>query len=139
MAMNGSTRRVAITGIGLVTPLGNDVGSTWPALVAGRSGIAGIANFDASGFPVRIAAEVKDFDPAARVSDRKMLKFANRLNQFALAAAEEAILDAEVAPRPETASRWGCVVGAGMMGVGYSELSRVQARFAPDGEFDARA
>ncbi|HUA34642.1 MAG TPA: beta-ketoacyl-[acyl-carrier-protein] synthase family protein [Candidatus Binataceae bacterium] len=132
-------RRVAITGIGLVTPLGNDLNSTWSALIAGRSGLSSITNFDACGFPVRIAAEVKDFDPAARISDRKMLKFANRLNQFALAAAEEAILDAGVAPRLETAARWGCIVGAGMMGIGYAELSRLQARFAPAGEFDPRA
>ncbi len=140
MAVNiSSRRRVAITGIGLVTPVGNDVASTWSALIGGRSGVGSITNFDASGFPVRIAAEVKDFDPAARIGDRKMLKFAYRLNQFALAAAEEAILDAGIAPRPDTAARWGCVVGAGMMGVEYAELSRIQGRFAPDGEFDPRA
>ncbi len=54
-------RRVAITGIGLVTPVGNDVPTTWDALLAGRSGGAEISLFDASGFPVRIAAEVKNF------------------------------------------------------------------------------
>ena len=54
-------RRVAITGIGLVTPVGNDVATTWDALLAGRSGGAAISLFDASGFPVRIAAEVKGF------------------------------------------------------------------------------
>ena len=64
--MSTSTiRRVAITGIGLVTPVGNDVATTWNALLAGRSGGAPITLFDASGFPVRIAAEVKDFDDDA--------------------------------------------------------------------------
>ena len=58
-------RRVAITGLGLVTPVGNDVASTWHSLLAGRSGAAAIASFDASGFPVRIAAEVKALDDAA--------------------------------------------------------------------------
>ena len=63
-------RRVAITGLGLVTPVGNDVASTWDALLGARSGAARIASFDASGFPVRIAAEVKGFDDAA-AGDRK--------------------------------------------------------------------
>ena len=60
-------RRVAITGIGLVTPTGNDVPSTWAALQAGRSGAGPITTFDASGFDTRIGAEVKDFDASARV------------------------------------------------------------------------
>jgi len=63
--MNNPRRRVAITGLGLVTPVGNDVASTWAALLAGRSGAARIASFDASGFPVRIAAEVKGLDDAS--------------------------------------------------------------------------
>ena len=58
-------RRVAVTGLGAMTPLGNDWRSTWDAAVAGRSGIDFISAFDASEYPVRIAAEVKDFDPAA--------------------------------------------------------------------------
>jgi len=57
--------RVAVTGIGLVTPLGLDAPSTWRALLAGASGVGPISGFDASGFPVRIAAEVKGFDAAA--------------------------------------------------------------------------
>ncbi|MGW8183712.1 MAG: beta-ketoacyl synthase N-terminal-like domain-containing protein, partial [Burkholderiales bacterium] len=75
--MTNARRRVAITGLGLVTPVGLDVASTWDALLAGRSGAAPISLFDASGFPVRIAAEVKGFDPAAAIDDRKLLKFAN--------------------------------------------------------------
>ena len=86
-----SRRRVAITGLGLVTPVGNDVASTWAALLAGRSGAAQITSFDASGFPVRIAAEVKGLDDAAVLQalggERKLLKFANRSHRFALVAA----------------------------------------------------
>jgi 3-oxoacyl-(acyl-carrier-protein) synthase len=78
-------RRVAITGLGLVTPAGNDAAETWRTLLKGRSCISAISRFDASGFPVRIAAEVKQFDEAAVPADRKLLKFANRSHRFALA------------------------------------------------------
>jgi beta-ketoacyl-acyl-carrier-protein synthase II len=130
-------RRVAITGIGLVTPVGNDVATTWDALRAGRSGGAPISLFDASGFPVRIAAEVKGFDPAAVIDDRRLLKFANRSHGFALAAAEQAFIDAGIRPTDATAMRWGCAVGTGMMGVDFAELMAVHRHSAADGELDA--
>jgi 3-oxoacyl-(acyl-carrier-protein) synthase len=63
-------KRVAITGLGLVTPVGNDVATTWDAVLHGKSGGARIASFDASGFPVHIAAEVKNFDPLEQIGDR---------------------------------------------------------------------
>ena len=129
-------RRVAITGLGLVTPTGCDVATTWNALLTGRSGVSSISLFDASGFPVRIAAEVKDFDASRAIDDRKLLKFANRSHSFALAAAEEAIRDAGVRPTPDTGARWSCVVGTGMLGVGFADLDDMQRRWAPDGEFD---
>jgi 3-oxoacyl-[acyl-carrier-protein] synthase II len=86
-------RRVAVTGLGAVTPIGNDAPSTWRAAVAGESGIDFIKSFDASGFPVRVAAEVKDFDAGGLVSTRE----ARRLDRnvlLALAAAVEAKQDA---------------------------------------------
>jgi beta-ketoacyl-acyl-carrier-protein synthase II len=132
--MTPGRRRVAITGLGLVTPVGLDVASTWDALVAGRTGIAPITLFDASGFPVRIAAEVKGFDPERAIDDRKLLKFANRSHCFALAAAEQAVRDAQIRPTEADAARWGCVVGTGMMGVTFDELADVQRRAAPMGE-----
>jgi beta-ketoacyl-acyl-carrier-protein synthase II len=130
-------RRVAITGLGLVTPAGNDVAATWSALLAGRSAVAPIRSFDASGFPVRIAAEVKEFDPGRVISDRKLLKSANRSHRFALAAAEQAVHDAGIAPTAETGARWGCVVGTGMMGVPFDDLADVHARAAHSGDLDA--
>jgi 3-oxoacyl-[acyl-carrier-protein] synthase II len=130
-------RRVAITGLGLVTPVGNEVQATWAALLAGRSGGAAISLFDASGFPVRIAAEVKGFDAAAALDDRKLLKFANRSHRFALAAAEQAFADAGIRPTAATAERWGCAVGTGMMGVDFAELVAVHGHSAASGALDA--
>lgn len=135
--MTVARRRVAITGVGLVTPAGNDVATTWNTLLAGRSAVAPIRGFDASGFPVRIAAEVKDFDPERVIVERKLLKSANRSHRFALAAAEQAVRDAGIAPTPETAARWGCVVGTGMMGVPFEDLVDVHARAAQSGDLDA--
>jgi 3-oxoacyl-[acyl-carrier-protein] synthase II len=129
-------RRVAITGVGLVTPLGNDVASTWAALDGVMSGAGPITLFDASGFTTRIAAEVKDFDEQAITAPRKYLKFANRSHRFALAAAEEAMRDAGIAPTDEDATRWGCAVGTGMMGVDFADLSMVQRHSAPEGAID---
>jgi beta-ketoacyl-acyl-carrier-protein synthase II len=130
-------RRVAITGVGLVTPVGNDVATTWSAVLEGRSGVEPISIFDASGFSTRIAAEVKDFDASVLGADRKLLKFANRSHRFALGAAEQAMRDAGIAPTAATATRWGCSVGTGMMGVAYDDLSAVQRHSAADGELHA--
>ncbi|MGE5169772.1 MAG: beta-ketoacyl-[acyl-carrier-protein] synthase family protein [Rudaea sp.] len=129
-------RRVAITGLGLVTPLGNAAASTWAALDRVDNGAAPITLFDASGFPTRIAAEVKRFDERAITAPRKYLKFANRSHRFALAAAEEAMRDAGIAPTDADGERWGCAVGTGMMGVDFEDLSAVQRHSAPEGEID---
>jgi 3-oxoacyl-[acyl-carrier-protein] synthase-1/3-oxoacyl-[acyl-carrier-protein] synthase II len=128
-------KRVAVTGIGMVTPLGNDASTTWKALVDGKSGIARIASFDPSGFPTRIAAEVKGFDVDA-VGDRKLLKYAVPFARFALAAADEAIRDAGIRPAPATAERWGLVSGSGMMTAEFAFLERFRKEFAADGEID---
>lgn len=128
-------RRIAITGVGLVTPVGNDARTTWANLQAGRSGCAVIRQFDASTFPVRIGAEVKDFDAAAVIGNTKLLKHASRPHRFALAAAEEALADAGIRPTISDGHRWGFSVGAGMMGVSYQDVETVQKFCAPDGEF----
>jgi len=127
-------RRVAITGLGVVTPAGNDVRSMWTRLLEGRSCGAPITTFDASGFSTRIAAEVRDADGLPLPADRKLAKFASRSHRFALAAAEEAIRDAGIAPTDADRTRWGCVVGTGMMTVSFDELSSLQRNAAADGE-----
>jgi len=101
-------RRVAITGVGAVTPLGNDARSTWNALLTGRSGVDTIRSFDPTGLAVRIAGEVKGYDPATATSPKEARKF-DRNVLFALTAAREALADAGVnGYRPE---RTGVVVG----------------------------
>jgi 3-oxoacyl-(acyl-carrier-protein) synthase len=129
-------RRIAITGIGMVTPVGNDAPTTWANLRAGKSGAARITHFDASGFSAQIGAEVKNFNPARIDSDRKLLKFASSPHRFALAAAEEALTDAGIRPEPATANRWGFSVGAGMMAITYGELEAVHNFCAPEGDFN---
>src|SRR5882672_6139675 len=130
-----SKRRIAITGLGMVTPVGNDTRSAWASLRAGKSGAGVIQYFDASGFPVRIGAEVKDFELPAALASLKHVKFASRSHRFALAAAEEALTDAGIRPQPKNAERWGFCVGAGMMAVSYPELEIVHRHCAtPEGE-----
>lgn len=128
-------RRIAVTGVGLVTPVGNDAPSTWSSLRTGRSGIGLIRKFDARGFPTRIGAEVKDLEVEASVYDRRLLKFASPAHRFALVAAAEALRDAGIRPTTGTGERWGCSVGAGMMGVGFGELESVHTFCAATGEF----
>ena len=90
-----SARRVIVTGVGAVTPLGLDVPSLWSALIAGRSGIRPIKSFDTTGFDTTIAGEVQDFDPT-RYFDRKEVRRADRFAQLAVAAATEALDDAKL-------------------------------------------
>jgi 3-oxoacyl-(acyl-carrier-protein) synthase len=135
MSGSPSRRRVAVTGVGLVTPVGNDVATSWDALLAGRSGGGEISLFDASGFSVHIAAEVKNFTNTL-VDDRKLLKFANRSHRFALEAAEQAMRDAGIRPTAEDAHRWGCAVGTGMMTADFDDLAETQAHSASGGELD---
>lgn len=126
-------RAVAITGIGIVSPIGNDTETTWQNLLAGESGIGNISHFDASHFPTRIAAEVKNFDVEQRVP-AKLQKYATRFTGFALAAADEAFQDAGIKPEEENANRWGIVVGAGMMNTEFEYLERFQEVAAAQGE-----
>ena len=129
-------RRVAITGIGMVTPVGGNAPATWASLLAGRSGVGLIRQFDAGGFPVRIGAEVKDMPPEAALCDPALLKFASRSHRFALAAAAEALANAGIHPSPPNSHRWGLSVGAGMLGVTFSEFQAVHAACSPDGDFN---
>ncbi|KTC97593.1 beta-ketoacyl-[acyl-carrier-protein] synthase family protein [Legionella erythra] len=128
-------RRVAITGLGVVSPLGNDVAATWSNLMAGQSGIAEIRQFDASGFPTYIAAEVKSFTPEASLQG-KHSRFAMPFTQYALHAAAQAFQDAGIMPEKHNAKRWGVVAGSGMMTAEFDYLHRFQRACATQGEIN---
>ncbi len=130
-------RKIAVTGIGMVTPIGNDAPTTWENLQAGKTGAAPTQSFDASGFSTTFSAEVKDFDAEKAVPNPKMLKYAARSHRFALAAAAEAIADAGIAPTDEDSHRWGLAVGAGMMSVGYDDIKVVYDHASEEGYFDS--
>ncbi|MFJ7208376.1 beta-ketoacyl-[acyl-carrier-protein] synthase family protein [Streptomyces sp. NPDC098789] len=122
MSGTSDIRRVAITGIGAVTPLGNDAGTTWEGLATGRSGVGALTTFDATGFPVRIAAEVKDFDAAKAIPAHVGRKHLSRVGQFGVAAAWEAVRDAgidQVSEEVYAADERGVAMGAS---VGRPEL-----------------
>lgn len=106
---------MVITGLGAVTPLGNDVRTTWENLIAGRSGAAPITHFDASGFAVRFACEVKGFDPTDWI-DRKQARRMDRFAHLIVAAARQAVADARLEVAPE-ADRVGVSVGTGIGGL----------------------
>ena len=109
-------RRVVITGLGAVTPLGVGIDKTWHAVCAGQSGIGPITRFDPSGYPCRIAAEVKDFDPADHI-EKKEIKKMDTFIQYAVAASQEAVDDAGLTITPDTAERVGVYIGAGIGGL----------------------
>jgi 3-oxoacyl-[acyl-carrier-protein] synthase II len=118
-----SRRRVVVTGLGLVSPVGVGVEPSWKALVAGQSGIGPITLFDASTYPTRIAGEVKNFEPGDFM-DRKEARRNDRFIQFGLAAAEMAMKDSGLDMSKEDPDQVGCIVGAGMGGLGTIEENR---------------
>ncbi|HXQ22763.1 MAG TPA: beta-ketoacyl-ACP synthase II [Candidatus Acidoferrales bacterium] len=118
--MKPTDRRVVVTGIGLVTPLGNDAAGNWQALLAGRSGIAPISRFDAANLPVRIAGEVRDFDPAAYI-EKKEIKKMDAFTHYAVAAAQMAADDAQLVVDAANAERVGVLIGVGMGGIATIE------------------
>jgi 3-oxoacyl-[acyl-carrier-protein] synthase II len=123
-------RRVAVTGLGAITPIGNDAPATWRAAVAGESGIDFIRSFDASGFPVRIAAEVKDFDPTTVASPKEARKL-DRNVLLALGAAKEAVADSGL--NGFEPDRVGIVFGSAIGGfLGIMEQSEILRERGPD-------
>ena len=110
------SRRVVVTGLGLVSPLGLTADSTWEALLAGKSGIGEITLFDASSYPVRIAGEVKGFDGSQWLDAREARRFA-RFIQMAVAAADMAVESSGLEITDENAERVGVVIGSGIGGL----------------------
>ena len=110
-------RRVVVTGMGAITPVGNDVATTWRSLIEGKSGTTPITQFDASKFTCRIAAEVKDFNPLDFM-DRKEAKRADQYTQYAVAGARQAMTDASLVERNGMdPDRIGVIIGSGIGGL----------------------
>jgi len=122
MTATQGPRRVVVTGIGAVSPVGLNVAENWDAIVGGRSGIAPITHFDAAGqgFGTQIAAEVKGFDPTTRLSAKEVRRM-DRVIQLAVVAAFEAVESAGLAITPENADRIGVIVGSGIGGLATLE------------------
>ncbi|NLH27510.1 MAG: beta-ketoacyl-ACP synthase II [Syntrophomonadaceae bacterium] len=113
-------RRVVITGLGVISPLGNDKAAFWDNLIKGNSGIAHIEHFDVSDYPTKIAAQVRDFNPLDYIS-RKDARRMDRFVQFACAAARQAIEDSELKINEENAERIGVWIGTGIGGLETNE------------------
>ena len=138
------TRRVVVTGIGCVTPLGNDVETTWARLLESDSGVGPITHFDASGFPTTFAAEVKDFDfPAALdglTDNAERFDYAGRNIRFAIGAARQAVDDSGIRDAVGAGtldpSRFGVYLGAGEGAQDFNLFMGIIAGSQKDGEFD---
>ncbi len=110
-------KRVVITGLGCVSPLGNDVESTWQNVIAGKSGMGQITKFDTTGYKTTIAAEVKNFDAKALFGRREMRRM-DMVSMYALAAAQQAVADAGLEIDDDNRDRIGTVIGTGIGGIG---------------------
>jgi len=125
-------RRVVITGLGLITPLGQGKDALWEGLTLPRRVIGPITRFDASGYSTRIAAEVKDFDPT-QFMDRKDARRASRFIQFAIAATHLALQDAQLAITDANREQVGVLIGSGIGGIDYMDSQvRLLDRYGPD-------
>ncbi|MGF9976297.1 beta-ketoacyl-ACP synthase II [Viridibacillus arvi] len=129
-------RRVVVTGLGAVTPLGNDVETTWKAIKEGKSGVGPLTRIDAEQFPAKVAAEVKDFDIEAYIP-RKEARKMDRFTHYALAASIMAVKDAGLEITPEIGLRTGVWIGSGIGGMETYEqqfrnfLEKGQRRVSP--------
>jgi len=112
-----SYRRVVITGMGVLTPLGNDLSSTWEALIAGQSGIAPVTHFDTTEFETKIGGEVKNFEAAPHFRNPKDARRCDRYTQYAVAAAKQAWQDSALSSTVLDPERCGVLVGAGIGGL----------------------
>ena len=130
-------RRVVVTGMGMVTPLGRDLESTWQALLAGRSGVGPITLFDAETFPTRIAAEVRDFDLAGYIANAARWEEYSRNTQFALAAAQMAVADSRLNDHAALdRTRFGVYLGSGEGQQDFPRFVDLVNRAFHDGKVD---
>jgi beta-ketoacyl-acyl-carrier-protein synthase II len=131
MKKNASPRRVVVTGLGVVSPLGSDVETFWRRLVAGESGIGRVTRFDTAGYDTTIGGEVQGFR-AEDYLDRKEIRRADLFVQYAIGAAVQAVKEAGVSPETVDPTRYGVIVGSGIGGIGtFEEQHRVLLEKGP--------
>src|SRR5438309_7246530 len=123
----GSGRRVAITGLGFVTPIGNDLETVWSSLVEGVSGVGRISHFDTTDYSTKIAAEVRGFDPE-QYMDRKTARHVGRYCQFALAASKQALEHAGLDPSEHDPDDVGVIISSGVGGMEEIEKNHTALR-----------
>ena len=123
-------RRVVVTGMGAISPCGNTVAESWSSMVEARSGIGLITHFDVTGWPVRIAAQVEDFDGAARIG-RRAIRRMDLFSQYAVVAADEAVANAGLDWDKQDPDRVGIYLGSGIGGI--NEIVRGAQAFAERG------
>jgi 3-oxoacyl-[acyl-carrier-protein] synthase II len=137
MASNLTDRRVVITGLGVVTPLGNNLETFWNNLIAGRCGIDRISAFDPAAFDTQIAGEVKHFDPASAFPSPKEVRRTDRYSQFGVFAGHQALLDSGLDLATENCDEIGCIMGSGIGGLATTTeqvkilLNRGPGRLSP--------
>src|SRR5471030_96439 len=117
MASNSTDRRVVITGLGVVTPLGHQLDVFWNSLISGQCGIDTIASFDATGFDTQIAGEVKNFDPAPAFPSPKEVRRTDRYSQFGVFAAWQSLVDSGLDLEKENRDEIGVIIGSGIGGL----------------------
>ena len=110
-------KRVVVTGLGAITPLGNNVTETWQSLINGVSGAGPITHFDTSKFKTQFACEVKNFDPEAYFTDKKEIRKCDLCSQYAIAVAHEAVLDSNLDLEKENKDRIGVIFSSGIGGI----------------------
>jgi 3-oxoacyl-[acyl-carrier-protein] synthase II len=133
MASNWTERRVVVTGLGAVTPLGHDVPAFWSALIAGQGGVTRISRFDPSQYDSQIAAEVKNFDPALGLPTPKEVRRTDRFSQFSARAGKEALRDSGLDLDKVNRDEVGVFIGSGIGGLQtVSEQCKVLLERGPD-------
>ena len=134
---NSELKRVVVTGMGALTPIGNTLSDYWNGLLSGKNGIGPITRFDASDHKCRIAGEVKDFNPHDYIKDRKQVKHMDRFAQFAVVASKQAVADAQLVINDLNAEQVGAMIGTGVGGLKVLEdqqeiyLTRGPSRCSP--------
>lgn len=130
-------RRVVVTGIGMINPMGHDVATVWAGLKEGKSGVAKTTLFDASGFPTKISAEVKNWDIADSGEDAEVWRLRGRHTKFAAGAAKQAVSDSGVLDSITDPVRFGIYLGSGEGNQDFATFSKMMSAALVDGQYDA--